>query len=374
MEESGGGGLSPSSSSSTLGAVPELTSPRPSGAAAAAAAAEAPAGGTAALDVEGEQTERPPPAACAAAPGWRVVYGGSFNPMHVAHEQIARRLCALPDVRQVVVMPSGRSPGRQPDAGGVDALLPWELRYEMARLSLLPQTVGGEDAGLAAAAAAAAMGCELTVSDAERPAQDGRPNFTWETLQRLMADEVAAVASATAQEGGAEAAGAHKWALVLGGDQARYLHKWRDASAILGAVSVWVVPRPAAAAAGGIGSTAAASPRAEAEATWSKISATLPSAAVGGEAEAVVPLVWEGPVARGFHAAGGDSEQGRDVYRWLGWSDLDEGARAGGPALSSSAIRRGDLGLEAVAPGARAAWVEWRDAHPPLAAGPGSAA
>ena len=260
--------------------------------------------------------------ACGAG-GWRVVYGGSFNPVHIGHETIARRLCGAEGVEQVIVVPSGLSPGRAPRPGSVDALLPWELRHDMVRQALL-------DGG-------APEGCALTVSDVERPAADGSPNYTWETLQRL-------IASAPAEE-----AQPPRWALVVGADQARHLHKWRDAEAILSAVAVWVVQRPQDGSGTGLLADSAAQ-REEAQATWENIASALDSPQP--------ELVWQGQEARGLRAAvggAGSPEGAIEAFRWLGW---------GVAPISSSAIRRGQLGAEVVAGGARALWDEWQLAKP----------
>ena len=81
---------------------------------------------------------------------WRVMYGGSFNPIHVGHLEIVRRLCAVPGVKELYIVPSGLSPGRQADT---QQLLPWDLRYEMVK---------------AAVQSLAAMeGCKIIVSDVE---------------------------------------------------------------------------------------------------------------------------------------------------------------------------------------------------------------
>jgi nicotinic acid mononucleotide adenylyltransferase len=278
---------------------------------------------------------------------WNVTYGGSFNPFHVGHEQIARHLCDVRGVRRVVVIPAGRSPGRQPAADGVDALMPWEMRYEMAQASLRPVV----------AAAAAAAECELIVSDIERPAPGGRPNFTWETLQRLMAssDELALPAAR---------AGSERWAMVLGADQALHFHKWKDASAILSAgVAIWVVPRS--------GKTASVDPRRDAETVWAQIVSAVSQSEIGrSEQDAAPLLVWQGTTARGFlttmHA-----DDDWETMRWLGWDDVGKNTALGAgsdsceeaPALSSSAIRRGKLGIQAVAPAAREIWTRWYELH-----------
>lgn len=93
------------------------------------------------LSIFAETMEPPsasPPAGavCAgdgAAGDWvTAVYGGSFSPFHVGHEQVVRRLCQLKDVRRVVVVPAGRSPGRSAAAAAATQM-PWQLRFELAQ-------------------------------------------------------------------------------------------------------------------------------------------------------------------------------------------------------------------------------------------------
>ena len=55
-----------------------------------------------------------------------VLFGGSFNPVHVGHLEIIRQLAALPWVAQVLAVLAGQSPFK-PDA----PLLPAELRLRM---------------------------------------------------------------------------------------------------------------------------------------------------------------------------------------------------------------------------------------------------
>ena len=54
---------------------------------------------------------------CAAEPEpelVRVYYGGSFNPLHVGHQTIVRRLCRMPEVAEVCPTRTARraAPGR----------------------------------------------------------------------------------------------------------------------------------------------------------------------------------------------------------------------------------------------------------------------
>jgi hypothetical protein len=89
-------------------------------------------------------------------------------------------------------------------------------------------------------------------------AADGQPNFTWDTLRRLQQQQREQREQQQQQQQAKHdnprapapaPAAAQRWAVVVGQDQARWIPKWRDSAALLRAASLWVVPRPAAAAA-----------------------------------------------------------------------------------------------------------------------------
>jgi len=87
------------------------------------------------------------------------VFGGSFNPVHIGHVALVERLCALPFIRQVLVVPAMRSPFK----GGVQ-MLPTELRWNMLSQAL---------AGLG----------KVVLSDIE--IKRAPPSYTWDTLAEL---------------------------------------------------------------------------------------------------------------------------------------------------------------------------------------------
>lgn len=88
-----------------------------------------------------------------------VLFGGSFNPVHTAHVEIARQLGALPGVAQVLVLPTGQSPFK-PSAPH----LPAELRYRMV-----------------SAAMAGLPGCTVLDAELRRPP----PSYTVDTVAQL---------------------------------------------------------------------------------------------------------------------------------------------------------------------------------------------
>ena len=266
---------------------------------------------------------------------WHVVFGGSFNPIHVGHQNIVRQLCLMPEVDKLYVVPNGLSPGRRKTD-----LLPWDVRLGMVQAGLAEFLA--EDS------------CKLVVSDVERPHPDGNtPSYTLETLKHLRSaggDEVDGPGSGSAS----------LWALVVGEDQARFFPRWRDSNAILEAAALWVIPRP------GNPSPAAAEPAATdtrivASEIWAGIS-TLLDQSEGTMSGTIGPLLFDPKLATASdggattaRATVRSSDGGaREVYRWLAGSNL---------ALSSTQIRAGLAGIEMIPAGARPLWQQWQRLH-----------
>ena len=57
-----------------------------------------------------------------------IIYGGAFDPPHLAHREILQILSDMPEVDRILVMPTYRPPHK-------DCTVSYENRYEMARLS-----------------------------------------------------------------------------------------------------------------------------------------------------------------------------------------------------------------------------------------------
>lgn len=57
-----------------------------------------------------------------------VILGGSFNPVHLGHVELARALGSLPGVAQVLAIPAALNPFK-----GAERLLPARTRWEMVR-------------------------------------------------------------------------------------------------------------------------------------------------------------------------------------------------------------------------------------------------
>ena len=128
------------------------------------------------------------------------IFGGSFNPIHVGHIELARQLCQLAGLDEVWLMVSPQNPLKT-SAG----LLDDRLRYELARLAL-----HGE-------AHIRACNYELLLP---------KPSYTWNTLQHLRADYPS-----------------YTFTLLIGGDNWERFPQWYRASDIVREYPIVVYPR-----------------------------------------------------------------------------------------------------------------------------------
>ncbi len=131
------------------------------------------------------------------------IFGGSFNPPHVAHLAVAEACAEAAGLDRVLWMPVPAPPHK--DARGLVAP---EHRLAMTRLAV-------------------AGNARFAVSDAEfrRPG----PHYTVDTLRALRDEHPDA-----------------DFALVLGGDSLASFHTWREPAAILGLARLVVYARPGA--------------------------------------------------------------------------------------------------------------------------------
>ena len=128
------------------------------------------------------------------------IFGGSFNPIHMGHIELARQLKRLAGLDEVWLMVSPQNPLKQDNS-----LLDDRLRYEMARLALR-----GEEG--------------IIASDYELHLP--RPSYTWHTLQHLREDFRA-----------------RTFILLIGGDNWQLFPRWYHADDILREHQVVVYPR-----------------------------------------------------------------------------------------------------------------------------------
>ena len=128
------------------------------------------------------------------------IFGGSFNPVHCGHIALARQLLAAVGLDEVWFMVSPQNPLKAP-AG----LLPDGVRFSLVR-----QALAGEP--------------RLVASDYEFGLP--RPSYTWTTLCSLSRDYPA-----------------HRFSLVIGGDNWQLFPRWYRAADILRHYRVVVYPR-----------------------------------------------------------------------------------------------------------------------------------
>jgi nicotinate-nucleotide adenylyltransferase len=135
------------------------------------------------------------------------VFGGSFNPPHVAHQMVALYVLETSPVDELWFVPCFRHPFDKP-------LEPFEDRFRMCEL------------------AGVALGRRVRVSDVERSL--GGPSRTLNTIRRLR-----------------EAHPEHELSLVIGGDLVAEVPSWYGAAELQASVPFIVVGRGGGGAAAG---------------------------------------------------------------------------------------------------------------------------
>lgn len=136
----------------------------------------------------------------ATVPKHVALFGGSFNPIHCGHVQLARQAVRLGSADEVWLMVSPQNPLKPQSA----------LLDEQARLRLARLAVDGQEG--------------VRVSDFEFHLP--RPSYTWDTLQALRA-----------------AYPAISFSLLIGADNWALFHKWAHHDELLRDYSFIVYPR-----------------------------------------------------------------------------------------------------------------------------------
>lgn len=131
------------------------------------------------------------------------LFGGSFDPPHRAHLEVARAAADAFGLEKVLLVPTGRQPLK---SSGAEAS--WDDRMAMVRL------LCAEDP-------------RLEPSELEAPHPDGSPNYTVSTLTRLK--EIAPAADIFA---------------LIGADAFADMHRWKDAARLTELAEWIVVSRP----------------------------------------------------------------------------------------------------------------------------------
>ena len=140
------------------------------------------------------------PAACKTI----IVFGGSFDPPHVAHTELARQAMDAIGADATAFVPAGKAPHKS------TAQTPAEDRLAMVRLA-----TAGEPRF-------------FVVEDEVVRAADGRPSYTVETLAALRERWGAGV----------------KMRLLMGADMLRIFHQWREPARIAELAEPLVLVRP----------------------------------------------------------------------------------------------------------------------------------
>jgi nicotinate-nucleotide adenylyltransferase len=128
------------------------------------------------------------------------IFGGTFDPIHLAHLVLAEQVGEAVGLETVVFVPAGRPPHKD---GGTSA--PPHHRLAMVELAVTGNR-------------------RFTVSGIELEAPG--PSFTIDTVRRL------------------KAAGAGRIALIIGGDSLVEMSTWREPEALLAECDLLVVERP----------------------------------------------------------------------------------------------------------------------------------
>jgi len=131
---------------------------------------------------------------------YRLLYGGTFDPVHHGHLIPCRRACEMLDADNVLLIPAGISPHKTAR----------ESATAQQRLDMLHLAVENE------------RGFSVDPRELSRPG----PSFTIDTLRELVNEP------------------GETFTLLIGADQLPLFATWRDVSGILALVSVGVLARP----------------------------------------------------------------------------------------------------------------------------------
>lgn len=130
-------------------------------------------------------------------------FGGSFDPPHRGHLAVAQAAADAFGLDRVLLVPTGRQPLKKQGARAA-----WPDRMAMTRL------LCAEDP-------------RMQASELDAPHQDGSPNYTVETLQRLRESEPSAEIFS-----------------IIGADSFQDMHRWRESARLLELAQWIVVSRP----------------------------------------------------------------------------------------------------------------------------------
>ena len=129
------------------------------------------------------------------------LFFGSFNPIHIGHLAIANYFVEFSDLEQIWLVVSPQNPFKSEKN-----LLSEYERYQLVEKALLDDF-------------------RIQVSDIEF--QLSKPSYTIDTLTHLK-----------------EEYKNHQFALIVGSDNLKYFHKWKNHSEIVSQNDIYVYPRP----------------------------------------------------------------------------------------------------------------------------------
>jgi len=129
------------------------------------------------------------------------LFFGSFNPMHIGHKTIASYMAEFTDLEKVIFVVSPENPLKQKKT----------LLNQSHRLQIIKAEVEDNP--------------KLAVSDIEFSMP--KPSYTIDTLVRLKEEHPE-----------------NEYALIMGADNLKILHKWKNYEQILADYSIYVCPRP----------------------------------------------------------------------------------------------------------------------------------
>ena len=129
------------------------------------------------------------------------LFFGSFNPMHVGHKIIASYMAEFSDLEKVIFVVSPENPLKQKKT----------LLNQSHRLQIIKDEVEDNP--------------KLAVSDIEFSMP--KPSYTIDTLVRLKEEHPE-----------------NEYAIIMGADNLKNFHKWKNYEQILEEYSIYVYPRP----------------------------------------------------------------------------------------------------------------------------------
>jgi len=129
------------------------------------------------------------------------LFFGSFNPVHIGHLAMANYFVEFSDLEQIWLVVSPQNPFKTKES-----LLPEYQRYQLVDMALLD---------------------DLQIRPSNIEFKLPKPSYTIDTLTYLT-----------------EKYKNHKFALIIGSDNLKYFHKWKNYDELINQYDIYVYPRP----------------------------------------------------------------------------------------------------------------------------------